>query len=265
MPLRSTFVLVLSMLVALAPPAAAQCNMIVRPGSLGPGCAEAATPVLSIVPAGNDVTVSLNSIHPHAMGALFVSLPGTPFTISGCNVYLDPASIVASLMFMTDAAGNWTLTAPVPNDPTLSGVTLNIQATEWVAGGPINDDYATNGVGVTFQCVSGAQGCTPGFWKQTQHFDNWPADYSPSQPFASVFEDAFPGKTLLEVMQTGGGGLEALGRHTVAALLNTATLGSSYGLLPSDVIAMFNGAISSGAYESLKDFFEDLNQHGCPF
>ena len=37
------------------------------------------------------------------------------------------------------------------------------------------------------------------------------------------FDDAFPGMTLLEVLSQGGGGLNALGRHTVAALLNAAS------------------------------------------
>jgi hypothetical protein len=46
-----------------------------------------------------------------------------------------------------------------------------------------------------------------------------PAPYAPSTPFSAVFDDAFPGKTLLQVLQQGEGGLTALGRHTVAALV----------------------------------------------
>ncbi len=63
----------------------------------------------------------------------------------------------------------------------------------------------------------GGEGCTPGYWKQSQHFDSW-TGYSPSTQFSAVFENAFPGKTLLQVLEQGGGGLNALGRHTVAAL-----------------------------------------------
>ena len=29
-----------------------------------------------------------------------------------------------------------------------------------------------------------ARGCTPGYWKQSQHFDSWPAGYSPTCCFA---------------------------------------------------------------------------------
>ncbi|MDH3224417.1 MAG: hypothetical protein OEO23_11935, partial [Gemmatimonadota bacterium] len=68
----------------------------------------------------------------------------------------------------------------------------------------------------------GGEGCTPGYWKQPHHFDSW-TGYDPEDLFSSAFEDAFPGMTLLEVLKQGGGGLKALGRHTVAALLNAAS------------------------------------------
>ena len=117
-----------------------------------------------------------------------------------------------------------------------------------------------------FVSLSGGEGCTPGYWKQTQHFFAWTAPYTPSTPFAAVFVDAFPGKTLLEVMQSGGGGLTALGRHTVAALLNAASPNTSYDLTTSEVIMMFNDVLSGSASDisDLKDLFEDFNQQGCP-
>ncbi|MGA9117560.1 MAG: SdrD B-like domain-containing protein [Bacteroidota bacterium] len=112
----------------------------------------------------------------------------------------------------------------------------------------------------------GGEGCTPGYWKQSQHFSSWPAPFTPGTPFSAVFENAFPGRTLLQVLKLGGGGLNALGRHTVAALLNSASAGVSYTLTPSAVIAMFNGVYPGGgtAYETLKDVFEDYNEQGCP-
>lgn len=80
--------------------------------------------------------------------------------------------------------------------------------------------------------VVGGEGCTPGYWKQKQHFDSWTnPPYDPDNMFVSAgFDDAFPGMTLLEVLKQGGGGLKALGRHTVAALLNTASDGVAYDL-----------------------------------
>ncbi|HYW32587.1 MAG TPA: hypothetical protein VE869_13905 [Gemmatimonas sp.] len=113
----------------------------------------------------------------------------------------------------------------------------------------------------------GGQGCTPGYWKQEQHFDSW-VTYAPTQLFSSVFAgDAFPGKTLLQVASNGGGGLNALGRHTVAALLNTAASGVSYDLSTQQVIAAFNAAYATrnvNRYEEQKNVFAMLNEQGCP-
>lgn len=112
--------------------------------------------------------------------------------------------------------------------------------------------------------TTGGQGCTPGYWKQSQHFGSWPAPYTPGTSFASVFSDAFPGATLLDVVSQGGGGLKALGRHTVAALLNSASGEVSSGMTGAGVIAAFNAAYASGDYETQKNVFEGLNEQGCP-
>lgn len=112
----------------------------------------------------------------------------------------------------------------------------------------------------------GGDGCTPGYWKQPHHFDSWPSPYDPSDLFSEHFEDAFPGMTLLQVLQNGGGGLNALGRHTVAALLNSASDGVSFELSPSDVISEFNSVFpgSKSQYETLKNRFAGLNERLCP-
>jgi hypothetical protein len=109
----------------------------------------------------------------------------------------------------------------------------------------------------------GGQGCTPGYWRQSQHFDSWPAPYTPTMQFSAVFDDAFPGMTLGEVVATGGGGLQALGRHTVAALLNSASADVDYNLSTADVIAAFNAVYPDGDYEALKNRFEGFNELGC--
>ena len=112
----------------------------------------------------------------------------------------------------------------------------------------------------------GGEGCTPGYWKQSKHFDSWPAAYTPDMLFSSVFEEAFPGQTLLPVASNGGGGLDALGRHTVAALLNAGSTGVSYDFTTADVIAKFNAVFpgTKNAYTGLKDTFEGFNTQGCP-
>lgn len=110
----------------------------------------------------------------------------------------------------------------------------------------------------------GGEGCTPGYWKQRHHFDSWPAPYTPDMLFDDVFDNAFPGMTLVEVAAQGGGGLKALGRHTVAALLNAASAGVDYDLTVNDVVTGFNAAFQFGDYNGLKDIFEDFNEQGCP-
>jgi len=108
-------------------------------------------------------------------------------------------------------------------------------------------------------------GCTPGYWKQSQHFDSW-VGYIPTQLFASVFENAFNTKTLLWTLGNGGGGLGALGRHTVAALLNSANPGVSadYPYTTAQVVSMFNAVYPGGDYETLKNQFAAANEMGCP-
>lgn len=111
---------------------------------------------------------------------------------------------------------------------------------------------------------TGGQGCTPGYWKQSQHFDSW-TGYSPNTQFSAVFENAFPGKTLVQVLGLGGGGLNALGRHTVAALLSASSPGVDYGVAtPAEVIAAFNAVFPGGDYETLKNRFAAFNEAGCP-
>lgn len=100
-------------------------------------------------------------------------------------------------------------------------------------------------------------GCTPGFWRQSQHYQYWTAPYAPGLAFSSVFSDAG------QVVQLGGGGLNALGRHTVAALLNAASGDVDYGMSPDEVVATFNAAYASGDYEAQKNVFAAANERGC--
>ena len=109
-----------------------------------------------------------------------------------------------------------------------------------------------------------SQGCSPGYWKQEQHFDSY-VGYTPNTLFADVgFENAFPGQTLLEVLGANGGGLNALGRTIVAALLN-ATAISGYPHSFVEVIGAFNSAHdgTGDEYNALKEQYEAL-QDPCP-
>jgi hypothetical protein len=113
----------------------------------------------------------------------------------------------------------------------------------------------------------GGEGCTPGYWKHPQHFDSWTAPYTSSTLFSEVFDNAFPGRTLVQVLRLNGGGLNALGRHAVAALLSAASADVDYDLTVEEVISAFNAAYASGdaaMISSQKNVFDMLNNLGCP-
>lgn len=106
------------------------------------------------------------------------------------------------------------------------------------------------------------QGYSVSYWKNPQNFFAWTAPFSPGLStdvfnaqgqktgvtysggtlFSDVFDNAFPGKSLLDVLGLQGLGLESLGRQTVAALLNGANPGIFYRFGAPHVIKMFNDA-----------------------
>lgn len=147
-------------------------------------------------------------------------------------------------------------------------LTVHASSVDNLNTGNLPASFAWNAAGLTIQEIPnlGGEGCTPGYWKQTQHFDSWTLPYTPNTPFSAVFENAFPGKTLGEVLELAGGGLNALGRHTVAALLNSVSSNVSYDQTVSEVINQFNSVYpgTTSAYETLKNTFAGYNEQGCP-
>lgn len=125
---------------------------------------------------------------------------------------------------------------------------------------------AAGSVTATKKDKKGGEGCTPGYWKQSQHFDSWTAPYDPTDDFDATFGvNLFsPNVTLLGALEQGGGGKYALGRHATAALLNAASGGVDYGMTTAQVIAAVQAANLESEWEPLKDIFEALNQSGCP-
>jgi len=107
-------------------------------------------------------------------------------------------------------------------------------------------------------------GCTPGYWKQEQHFDSW-VGYAPNDGYGEVFDVvASFDKSLLGALEQGGGGEKALGRHAVAALLNAANPEVGYYYTESDIIGMVQDAYQTGDFEWAKDQLEYQNELGCP-
>jgi hypothetical protein len=162
-------------------------------------------------------------------------------------------------------------------------------------GDPASFDWLTAALSVPI-----VEGCTPGYWKQPHHFDSW-VGFEPDDFFSKVFghtitiegkknievkknkgkkkgkgKKKIKGKkgrkvtiedpTLLQALEARGGGINALARHSVAALLNAASPAVSYGLSVDDVIDEFDDVYpgTKQEYNSLKDYFEGLNEQGCP-
>lgn len=105
-------------------------------------------------------------------------------------------------------------------------------------------------------------GCTPGYWKQLHHEGSW-VGFDPTASYSAVFGVPYD-KTMLEALQTGGGGEKALGRHAVAALLNASNLDVGYLYTVDEVIAIVQSAYNSGDFETAKNQLEVQNELDCP-
>jgi hypothetical protein len=201
---------------------------------------------------------------------LLVDLQPGPVPVPGWGVFevgLTPALLIAPLPPMPDS-GCIELCCDFACGSDLIGIPFYFQTVSFDPQTlePCLSNGATLFVAPDPELCDGTDGCTPGYWKQEQHFDSWPGDYDPDMPFSAVFDDAFPGMTLLDVLEQGGGGLKALGRHAVAALLSSRNPDVDNGLTSEGVIAMFNTAYAEGpsAYTDQKNFFESKNEQDCP-
>jgi len=131
-----------------------------------------------------------------------------------------------------------------------------------------DDGNIIRGDGCSAACTFdfGDEGCRPRYWKKEKHFGSWTAPFTTDTLFSSVFEDAFPGKSLLQVLNKEGDGLKGLGRHAVAALLNAASADIAYDRTVRQVIVMFNNVYPGTKHDhkALKNVFKALNELGCP-
>lgn len=109
-----------------------------------------------------------------------------------------------------------------------------------------------------------ASGCSPEAWASPAAQQAWPAQYSPNTPFSEVFSDAFPGKTLLDVLRQRGPDKNELGRQAVAALLNAASDKVESNATPDQVIATFNQAANSDNPGAAAQKLAELNRGQCP-
>jgi hypothetical protein len=120
------------------------------------------------------------------------------------------------------------------------------------------------------------EGCTPGYWKQKQHFASWPAGYNPNQTVESVFDaPAFPklgaAKLVTALGYDGGTSLaeaaKILLRAGVAAVLNSAKPGLNYPRTTANVISQVNAALASNSRTTIVNLattLDNLNNLYCP-
>jgi Ca2+-binding RTX toxin-like protein len=124
---------------------------------------------------------------------------------------------------------------------------------------------------------TGAEGHTPGFWKtnvDTKGAIAWPRTSAgtlvlePGQPVSSLFAGLpapLADLTLVDALGLGGGGIDALLRHAVSAVLNAVHPWVSYPLSVQEIVTRVNAAIASseaGAIDSLKNVLQGYNELG---
>ena len=221
------------------------------------GADNGATLYLNGFPFGQTVTTQSSFSTAETFGT---NVPAH-FIIGGVNTLVI---VVLNTRVPTTGTTPTPLNSPCPARPTSSG-----------PGGPYDSEPNYNHVdcynptGLLYQAdvswvvpPQGGMGCSPGYWKNHR----FPAGYSKTQLFSTIFENAFPnpapGMTLQQVLEQGGGGLKSLGRHTVSAFLNAVALGTNYELTPTQVVNKFNGVFPGGNYGALSDEFEALQDVG---
>lgn len=214
---------------------------------------------------GFGITVSSNG--PGTATAVTLSDP-LP-TGSGINWSIDsqpasnPCSIVANVL--TCAFGNMPAGTDVTihiSSPTTTASCATYNNT--ASASASNHATVTASASTTVRCQPPGPyaGCTPGFWKQRQHFQFWTAPYTTSTTIQSVFSNAagyvtakgskpIGPMTLLEGLSlqggsTIGGAVEILMRAAIAGLLNAASPDVNYYQSVASHIAAVNAALASG-------------------
>jgi hypothetical protein len=173
-----------------------------------------------------------------------VTLPAADatVTVNGDGDYTTPTAVTATLV------GNYVWTA------TYNGDSKNNSASEPATSTEVaNETVATLGGTLA--------GLTPGFWKN--HTSLW-QQYSSSAKLTSIFSGAsalgspYNSETLLDAISAGGGGVTALFRMGVAAVLNASDTRVGYPLTVTQIENAVNKAIGSGGSAQQVDDLEGL-------
>ena len=216
-------------------------------------------------------------------------VPAPDFTGAGYTLDLGYADNIHGGSCPATAAGCFPQEVWGAGGPTVSFKGVGIGAigncTINTFGGVVHPN--TDGAGNVVGCYDGgalritalappppAQGCTPGFWKQSQHFDSW-VGFTPGQKLSTVFTfptqlASFGNETFLQALQGGGGtgldgAVEILLRAAAAALLNANSV--SFPLSKTTIISQVNMALASldrDTILALASTLDSDNNLGCP-
>jgi hypothetical protein len=251
----------------------AVCKYTVEPGS------DINTNNLIGTPTSATVTVVAKPSGTTLAGTyIYSGLPGTTVSYpvdNNCLIYNIPAGTTAisvtedpdatsALYFWRELVnGEIVKTTAVPGGPSTATFTLPDIT---VADGNTYAVYLKN-VPVPPE-ERGMEGCTPGYWKQPQHFGSWNGTgYATGNDFDTVFGvNLFdPNITLLQALGRNGGGVNALARHATAALLNASSGGVEYYWTADEVRGVVQmAAAGSLSFEAAKDLLAPYNEKGCP-
>lgn len=207
-----------------------------------------------------------------------IAIAGGPYVVT-CT---EPRSVTLAGSFGGGASsGSWSVPAGMGS---VTGSVYTPSAAALDAGAPVVLTYTTNNpdgpcdaasaqATVTFDICVTDEGCTPGYWKQAQHFGNWGCDYIPTGVNATQFFSVFTGitnrqglsvsLTLLQALNLNGGKFQALARHAAAAILNACS-DINYQYSEAQVKAMVVAAFNTGNFSTALNNLVAANERDCP-
>jgi hypothetical protein len=229
--------------------------------------------------AGTVVTsVMLSSLQSFEAYAVSSSTNGTTWTPFASGVGSDAAPVIT--LPVTDPTIKY-LRFEVGNGGAGNNYLLASATTSTTPPQLCEDQTATN-YGGPLPCVYPPKnGCTPGYWKQDQHFDSWVATgLKPTDLVSSLFSKAslysignkkLSAYKLVEALGFQGGSdlsgaAQILIRAGVAAELNARYPGMNYPMTASDIVTAVNNALNSGNRTTIINLATQLdnnNNLGC--
>jgi hypothetical protein len=189
--------------------------------------------------------------------------------VNTCDYTGGGTSASCDVVITSDEAGTTVISAT--SDIPVDGVSITRSTDGSVTPSGLTNSGPAEKI---WEAPPGGEGCTPGFWKQEQHFDSW-VGFSPDQKFSEVFgvditlraggRATIEDPTLLQALEANGGGINALARHAVAALLNASNPDVSFGFTADQVIQKVQDAIDNpDTMEAVKNELAAENERGCP-